>query len=113
MAWKPSQSPVVQARWRARVDELEASGESVRVAAGRFGCSAGSLSKWRIWLRRQPPSPDPSTAFVQLRVQEPDSRQTAGGDGMVVELANGRRVFLGPGFQTKALKRLVTALDRP
>lgn len=112
MAWQPSLNPTVQGRWRARVEELEALGEPVRVVAARHKCSAGSLSKWRVWFRRQAEEPVAPTSFVEVKVAAPRPSRSGGGDGMVVELVNGRRVYLGSGFEPDALRRLVAVLDR-
>ena len=104
MAWKASKNPSVQARWRSRVEALEASGDSAAGFARRRGFSAESLRRWRKWFQPQFP------ALVEVVVADPAVEVVS--RHMVVELLNGRRVHLEPGFDDRAVTQLVCLLER-
>ena len=105
MAWRASNNPTVRARWRARVDALEASGESAAAFARRHELGIESLRRWRKLFRAQPQLP----ALVEVVVADPV--ETAGSPRMVIELPNGRRVHLEPGFDPRAVTQLVRLLE--
>jgi hypothetical protein len=108
MPWSASRDPVVQQQWRERVERFEASGLSAKAFCAREGFGVESLRRWRRWLGRQAAE---VPALVEVRVREvappPPPR-----DAMVVELAQGRRLVLEPGFDPGAVARLVATLER-
>ena len=108
MPWSASRDPVVQQQWRDRVARFEASGQSAKAFCAQEGFGVESLRRWRRWLGRQAVA---VPALVEVRVREvappPPPR-----DAMVVELAQGRRLHLEPGFDAVAVARLVATLER-
>ncbi len=105
----------------------EASGPDVNVSAvaRRHGIKPSLLFRWRRMAQKEarteaaarmflPVFLAPPTAKIgearcdhrQIEASPPDSR-------IEIELANGRRLRVGPGVDLGALKRLLDVLDRP
>ena len=102
-----------EARWRALVREQEASGRSVKDFARARGLSAASLYWWRSELGRRrelPPAKRLELAAVTVVGEAPARRASSG--GFELELSNGRRVRVQPGFDADELRRLIAALER-
>lgn len=110
MPWRASDNPVVQARWRERVNAYEASTLSLRAFAVDAGLGVESLGRWRRWFRSQSDGVAQLPALVQVQVSSPAPPLAR--DHMVVELAHDRRLHLEPGFDRAAVARLLSILDR-
>ena len=96
------------------VSEFESSGLTRASFCQQRGLAVGTLDKYRqrVHGRRQ----SGGRAFVPVEVVPSMARDVpsvAGRDGvLVVELANGRRIEVCPGFDAETLERLLTVLDR-
>lgn len=112
MPWRASENPVVQARWRERVNAYEASALSLRAFAVGAGLGVESLGRWRRWFRSQSNSVAQLPALVQVKVSSAEPPPSPPRDHMVVELAPDRRLYLEPGFDRTAVARLLSILDR-
>lgn len=110
MPWTPSQSPEVRERWRRRVDAQLASGSTVRAFAREHGFGAESLYRWRRFFQRQSEERAQRPALVEVRVD--DAPEQAPVATMVVGLPSGLRLVLEPGFDARALDRLLSVLER-
>ena len=106
MAWRASADPTIQQRWRDRVRRFEASTLTTKAFCAREGFGTESLRRWRRWCAQNPPQ---LPALVEVKVAAPSPPR----DIMVVELSDGRRLTLEPGFDADAVARLVALLDRP
>ena len=107
MAWQPSTNPVTIQRWRDRVDAFERSSLTLPQFCEESGFGYSSMRHWRRWVRDNPPA---RHALVAVRVEEPPARSDD--TQMVVELRQGRRVLLQPGFDQRAVADLVRLLEQ-
>lgn len=107
MAWKPSTNPITIQRWRDRVDAFNRSGLTLPRFCEESGFGYASMRNWRRWVRDNPPA---RNALVAVRVSEAPARDC--GARMVVELRQGRRLVLEPGFDRHAVAELVCLLEQ-
>lgn len=107
MAWKPSTNPSTIQKWRARVVDFTSSRLSVAAFCQSTGISPSSLRKWCRWVEQNPPQ---LPALVEVRVT--DAAPVPDVATMVVELDRGRRLVLEPGFDDRAVGRLIGLLER-
>ena len=110
MGWKASTDLAVQALWRSRVEAHSQSGQSHRTFSAQQNISADSLRRWRSWFEKNDNTPVQLPALVEVHIEDssPEPRR----DHMVLELGSGRRVWLEPDFDSSAVARLVTLLER-
>lgn len=99
-----------EAEARVVLEAYEASGLSQAEFAHRHGLKAQRLKWWRSKLG----SEAKALSFVPVQVVSaaPVAQATAPGESLMeVVLASGRRVRVGPGFEERALARLVRLLE--
>ena len=111
------------AEWAALIDQWQASGLSLPAFCQRHGLSGGTMSEWvykrthKATLeeaRREASGEDRDTAaaFLPVRVIEvgpeppPPDRS-----GVEIVIGPGRRVVVGPGFDSETLRRVVAVLE--
>jgi hypothetical protein len=120
--------------WAALIDEWRRSGLSLPAFCQRHGLSRGTMQNWvyKPALRHAvdearraarppavapvradgPPPPDPSPAFLPVRIVE----VAAGHDvpdrsGVEIVLGAGRRVVVAAGFDSETLRRVLAVLE--
>ncbi|HUH93510.1 MAG TPA: hypothetical protein VL742_10300 [Casimicrobiaceae bacterium] len=106
-------------RWAARVRRWRQSGQTAREFAAAAGVNAGTLAYWAWRLkrdgngaggqatrrrRRRSTAPSKHARFVELIVDRPEERS------FDLELGDGRRLRIPPGFDGPALDRLLLVL---
>jgi hypothetical protein len=116
------------ADWARLIDEWRQSGLSLPAFCQRYGLKRGTMQNWvyKPALKQAveqarsaestrlapPPLPEPSPAFLPIRIAEASS--VPEGTGVEVILGSGRRIVLGAGFDPDTLRRVVAVLeDRP
>jgi hypothetical protein len=100
-----------EARWARLVREQEGSGMSIREFARSRDLSSGTLGWWRSELRRRRAGRGVvRLAEVTVVGGEPPRAPSSG--RIEVQLSNGRRLLLAPGFDVDAVRALVEALER-
>jgi hypothetical protein len=100
-------SPQTLERWHSVIDRYEASGQSLREFAEANDLNRKTLAWWRWELGRS--ARTPSTAFIELVVEEPGSGESSG--TVVVELGDsGARALVGHGTDLPLLRRVAAAL---
>lgn len=93
------------------VAEYEASGLSRVAFCERKGLSLATLARYR--KRQGHGGAVPGSRWVAVEVSGGRAGQVDGaGARLVVFLAGGRRIEVGPGFDTHTLARLVNVLER-
>ena len=103
--------------WRRRVERWKDSGLTAKEFAAEMGINAGTLQFWRYKLKhgarptaRRPARSAPDTILSSLV----EVRAPAGAivdQRFEIELGNGRRVRVPPGFESAALKALLAVLE--
>ena len=108
-----SRDPDKERFWRIHLERWLVSGLSIRAYCRRHQLAEASFYCWRRTLAQrdtdacQHPASDPVT-FVPLHVTpEP----TAATPSLEVVLGNGRRLFVGPGFDAASLRTLLAVLE--
>lgn len=103
-----------EARWRALIEEYEASGETVGSFCARRGLARPTFYQWR---RRLLPGADwqaraaSRLGFVPVRVVGSRAAATADAGGVEVVLAGGRRLRLERGFDPAVLSSAMAVLE--
>jgi transposase len=106
---------------QAIVAEALQPGVNVSAVARRHGIKPSLLFRWRK-LAKNDAKPDPALAFLPVTLTAPTKSGETGCDcrasearaadsRIEIELANGRRVRVGPGADMKALKRILDIAD--
>ena len=111
------------AEWVELIDQWQASGLSLPAFCEQNGLNAGTMSGWVYkrthkatleQARREASGEDRDTAaaFVPVRVievgPEPPSPDRS---GVEIVIGPGRRVVIGPGFDSETLRRVVAVLE--
>jgi hypothetical protein len=117
------------AEWAALIDQWRQSGLSLPVFCQRHGLSRGSMQNWvyKPELKRaveaarrqaqghvdERPAFAAVPAFLPVRVVD---QAVAGGEasersGVEIVIGAGRRVVIGPGFDSETLRRVVAVLE--
>jgi hypothetical protein len=94
-------------KWRGLIAEQSGSGQSVAVFCRDRGLTTGQFFAWKKRL-----SPAAEKEFVEVQVertaaQAPKTHSRA----VEVQLAEGRRIFVEPGFDPEHLRAVVAALE--
>ena len=122
----PTQQPTTKEQyWRDRIEQWQASGQTVRVFCAEHALSEPSFYSWRRTnrLRDQdgvlPPvdcTMRPRSAarptFVPVRIVSP-GKAPAGVGGLELTLAMGRTIRIAPDFDPATLRRLLAVLEEP
>jgi hypothetical protein len=107
---------LVQRRRRSRVEaeqlvrEYESSGLTRQAFCAGRGLSVAALDKYRRRHRRATKSGE--GRLVPVEVLSGISAAASGGSALWVELANGRRIGVGSGFDAAALRRLLQVVEQ-
>ena len=119
------------AEWAALIDQWRQSGLSLPAFCQRHGLSRGSMQNWvyKPELKRaveaarreaqgpvdEPSVPAAAPAFLSVRVvQAAAVGEASDRSGVEIVIGPGRRVVIGPGFDSETLRRVVAVLeDRP
>ncbi len=93
-------------KWRGLIAEQSGSGQSAAVFCRDRGLTTGQFFAWKKRLRHVA-----EEQFVEVQVettaaQAPKTRSSA----LEVHLAEGRRIFVEPGFDAEHLRAVVAAL---
>ena len=104
---------------QAIVAEALRPGVNVSAVARRYGIKPNLLFRWRK-MAQQDAKPSAAPAFLPVSlearsaksVDNPADEAKTGDDRIEIELANGRRVRVGPGADLGALKRILDIVDR-
>lgn len=110
---------VARNEWRKRVQRWKESGLSAKDFAAEVGINAGTLQVWRSKLKHDDAAPtrrprrSPSAAILSslIEVRAPTVAMPQVDQRFEIELANGRRIRVGRGFDVASLRSLVTALE--
>jgi transposase-like protein len=101
--------------WRRRIDRWKDSGLTAKEFAAELGINAGTLQVWRYKLRgdrRQRPRTKASSDTILSSLVEVRPPVIAGVDHRLeIEVANGRRVRVGIGFDVDTLRALLAVLE--
>jgi hypothetical protein len=103
--------------WRRRVERWKDGGLSAKEFAAELGINAGTLQVWAYKLKRgerpaRRPSPKaPSDAILSSLVEVRAPVGPVVDQRFEIELANGRRVRVGAGFDSGALRALLAVLE--
>jgi transposase-like protein len=94
-------------KWRGLIAEQSGSGQSVAVFCRDRGITTGQFFAWKKRLRQAA-----EEQFVEVQVERtvapvPKTRSSA----IEVHLAEGRRIFVEPGFDAEHLRAVVAALE--
>ena len=94
----------------AIIAEASQRGVNVSAVARRHGITPNLLFRWRKAARIEAKPAAP--AFLPVSVSAPTKNSEAPADSRIeIELANGRRVRVGPGADMSALKRILDIAD--
>jgi transposase len=110
---------IARDEWRKRVQRWKESGLSAKDFAAEAGLNAGTLQVWRSKLKHDDAAPtrrprrSPSAAILSslIEVRAPAVTMPHVDQRFEIELANGRRIRVGHGFEVASLRTLVTALE--
>ena len=111
-------------RWRedekqAIVAEVLQPGVNVSAVARRHGIKPNLLFRWRKMAQRDA-KPPAAPAFLPVSLEAPSAKRvdhraddaSAADSRIEIELANGRRIRVGPGADLSALKRILDIVER-
>ena len=94
-------------KWCGLIAEQSGSGQSVAVFCRDRGLTTGQFFAWKTRLRRAA-----EEQFVEVQVQRPPAQPSKARSGAIaVHLAEGRRIFVEPGFDAEHLRAVVAALE--
>ena len=100
--------------WRKRVERWKESGLTAKQFAADTGVNAGTLQFWSCKLRRvdrkrksRMPPMLATSSLVEIHPSTSAARDTR----FEIELVNGRRVRVSPGFLPDALKTLLAVVE--
>jgi transposase len=100
---------------RAIVAEVLQPGVNVSAIARQHGIKPNLLFRWRKMALRDA-KPPAGPAFLPVSLAAPSAKsvdEASAADGRIeIELANGRRIRVGPGADLGALKRILDIVDR-
>lgn len=120
------------AEWAKLIDQWRQSGLSLPAFCQRHGLKRGTMQNWvykpslkraaeeagrqgrptEIPLPASPTLPEPSPAFLPIRIAEAGAAdRTTGPTGVEVVLGPGRRIAVAPGFDPDTLRRVVAVLE--
>ncbi len=103
--------------WRRRIERWKDSGLTAKEFAAELGINAGTLQVWQYKLKRgdrptRQPRPKVSSNPILSSLVEVRAPVGAVVDQRFeIELANGRRVRVGAGFDAGALRALVAVVE--
>ena len=109
----------LEAQWRRRIADQEASGESVAEFCRRRGLQAGSFFRWRRILNErsalettvQEPAPQ-QTGFLELRLEPCQVAQGASATGLEIFSPRGWRLIAPVGTDLRLLALALQTIDR-
>jgi small ligand-binding sensory domain FIST len=95
-------------KWRGLIAEQSGCGQSVAVFCRDRGLTTGQFFAWKQRLRRAA-----EEQFVEVQVERTAAQETRTirGSAIEVHLAEGRRIFVEPGFDAEHLRAVVAALE--
>jgi hypothetical protein len=93
------------------VREYELSGLTRQAFCAGRGLSVAALDKYRRQYRSRAGADTGRMIAVEV-LAEPEARSSASGSALWVELANGRRIGVGSGFDAAALRRLLQVVEQ-
>ena len=94
-------------KWRGLIAEQSGSGQSVAIFCRDRGLTTGRFFAWKKRLHQAA-----AEQFVEVKVQRTAAQSLkAHSGGIEVRLAEGRRIFVEPGFDTEHLRAVVAALE--
>jgi hypothetical protein len=116
------------AEWAALIDQWRQSGLSLPAFCQQHGLSRGSMQNWayKPELKRaveearrearghvdEPPASAVAPAFLPVRVvQAVAGSEVSDRPGIEIVIGSGRRVVIGPGFDSETLRRVVAVLE--
>lgn len=94
-------------KWRGLIKEQSGSGQSVAVFCRDRGLTTGQFFAWKTRLRRAAEEQFVEVQVERTAAQAPKTRSNA----IEVHLAEGRRIFVEPGFNPDHLRAVVAALE--
>ena len=113
--------------WRERIEAWGGSGQTQQQFCRTHGIAGSSFSRWKLELKRQDEEAETAVAASDVRTSETMSWTEvplparcaavasvpvlSGIGGFEVMLPWGWSVRLGPGFETEALRRLLSVLE--
>ena len=104
-----SRSTAAKAKWKRIIAEQQGSGLSAARFCAERGLWASSLFAWKRKLAdAQKGGPTTTGAFVEARVRGVDGEDCG---GVTIELASGRRLIVGRGFDRQLLLEVIDALE--
>ena len=94
-------------KWRGLIAEQSGSGQSVAVFCRDRGLTTGQFFVWKKRLQQAA-----TEQFVEVQVERPAAQGPKSHRGLIeVQLADGRRIFVEPGFDAAHLRAVVAALE--
>jgi hypothetical protein len=117
--------------WARLIDQWRASGLSLHAFCSQEGLKRATMQNWVYktplkqaleQARRQagaadtsgqnsPPRPEPSPAFLPIRITEAAVSAVPDRTGVEIVLGPGRRIVVGAGFDPETLRRVVAVLE--
>ena len=102
--------------WRRRVERWKDSGLTAKEFAAEMGIIAGTLQFWQYKLKRGRltrgrRAKAPAAAILSSLVEVRAPAGAIVDQRFEIELSNGRRVRVAPGFEAEALKQLLAVLE--
>ena len=102
--------------WRRRIERWKGSGLTAKEFAAELGINAGTLQVWRYKLKgdrpTRPQAPKVSSNAILSSLVEVRAPVGSSVDQRFeIELANGRRVRVGSGFDAGALRALLAVVE--
>ena len=92
---------------RRHLNDLDESDLSVREYSELTGVSVSSIYHWRRRLSGSSLAAAPSSDFVSVTVVP----GPIAAEPLVIEMAGGRRIMVGAGFDAESLRRLITVVE--
>jgi hypothetical protein len=94
-------------KWRGLIAEQSGSGQSVVVFCRERGLTTGQFFAWKKRLQQAA-----TEQFVEVQVERTVAQAPKPHRGAIeVHLAEGRRIFVEPGFDAEHLRAVVAALE--
>lgn len=109
-----SRTESARARWVRIIREQRESGETVAAFCASRGIAASSFYPWKRRLA-DAEGASPGAMFVEAKLGIDDDHRdgvgVVGVGGIAIELAGGRRVIVGRGFDRQLLLEVIEALE--
>lgn len=107
-----SRTESAREKWSRIIREQQASGLTIAAFCGERGVAVSSFYPWKRRLREAGAAAGimEAPAFIEARVMgAPDERRGAG--KIAIELAHGRRIVVGRGFDSELLLEVIETLE--